>query len=336
MAVAVVAGARPQFIKAAALLPELRRRGEAHLVHTGQHADPRMVEAHFAGLDLPPPTVRLETRSRDRAARLEEMARGLADWLAASRVTRVIALGDADSAVAAAQAGSRSGIPVAHVEAGARSFEPDLPEERNRIVVDDLADLHFCSTQAHARNLRGRPRVEVTGDVMADLLLAREGEIRKRVRGGGHALLTLHRAATADDPAALARVLEGATGARRKVLFPVHPRTAASLPGLPSGVETLEPLPYLEFLSLVAGAAVVFTDSGGVQKEAYLLGVPCVTLREATEWGETVDAGWNVLVGTDPARIAAAGRHPPRGPSRSPLFGDGRAAARIAERVLSA
>ncbi|MGQ0612554.1 MAG: UDP-N-acetyl glucosamine 2-epimerase [Planctomycetaceae bacterium] len=336
MAVAVVAGARPQFIKAAALLPELRRRGTAHLVHTGQHADPRMVEAHFAGLDLPPPAVRLGVRARDRAPRLEEMTRGLADWLAASRVTRVIALGDADSALAAALAGSRAGIPVAHVEAGARSCEPDLPEERNRIAVDDLADLHFCSTAAHARNLPGRPHVEVTGDVMADLLLAREGAIRAKARGGGHALLTLHRAASADDPVALARVLEGVAGAGRRVLFPVHPRTAASLPSLPPGVELLEPLPYLEFLSLVAGAAVVFTDSGGLQKEAYLLGVPCVTLRGATEWGETVEAGWNILVGTDPARIAAAGRHPPRGPSRIPLYGDGRAAARIAERVMSA
>jgi len=335
MAVAVVAGARPQFVKAAALLPELARRGEALLVHTGQHADPRMVEAHFPGLGLPPPAARLATAARGRAARMGEMVQRLAEWLEAARPSRVLALGDADSAVAAALSASLLGVPVAHVEAGARSFEPDLPEERNRVLVDELADLHLCSTPEHARNLAGRPRVEVVGDVLADLLLAHEGEVRRNARRRGHVLLTVHRAGAADDPAALGRILGGVAGAGRPVLFPVHPRTARALGPLPPGVEALEPLPYREFLSLLAGAEAVATDSGGVQKEAYLLGVPCVTLREATEWGGTVAAGWNVLAGTDPERIASALRHPPRSPSRPALFGDGRAAARIAARVLS-
>ncbi|HEX5135649.1 MAG TPA: UDP-N-acetylglucosamine 2-epimerase [Planctomycetota bacterium] len=326
MRVAVVAGARPQFVKAAALLPALRARGEAILVHTGQHDDPRMVEAHFAGLALAPPDHRLDVASRERPARLAEMVDGLTRLLERHPVDRVLALGDADSAVAAAVAASFREIPVAHVEAGARSGERELPEERNRILVDEASDLFFCSTDAHARNLDGLDGVHVTGDVMADVLLARLGALPRR--HGDYAVLTLHRAGTADDPAAVARVLAAAAGAGCPVVFPRHPRTRVG--ALPGNVAEAPPLPYLEFLGLVAGARFALTDSGGLQKEAYLLGVPCITLRDATEWGETVDVGWNVLVGTDPERIAKALRSPPRGPGRPALYGDGHAAERIA------
>jgi UDP-N-acetylglucosamine 2-epimerase len=235
-------------------------------------------------------------------------------------------LGDADSAVGAALAASFRDLPVAHVEAGARSGERDLPEERNRILVDDISDLLFCSTEAHARNLEGRDGVHVTGDVMADVLLAHRDRLPRG--GGDYAVLTLHRAQTADDPATVARVLEAVGGAGARIVFPRHPRTRVAR--LPRNVEERPPLPYLEFLGLVAGARFVLTDSGGLQKEAYLLGIPCITLRDFTEWGETVASGWNVLVGTDPARIAAALRAPPRGAGRPPLYGDGRAAERIA------
>lgn len=329
MRVAVVAGARPQFVKAAALVPALRARGDVLFVHTGQHEDPRMVEAHFQGLALAPPDHRLRLHAQERAARLAEMVAGLAQILEEHPVDRVLSLGDTDSAVAAAIAASFRELPVGHVEAGARSGERDLPEERNRILVDELSDLFFCSTEAHATNLDGCEGVHVTGDVMADVLLARKDALpRER---GEYGVLTLHRAHTADDPEAVARVLDAVGRADCRVFFPRHPRTRVR--GLPPNVGEMPPLPYLDFMGLVAGAKFVVTDSGGLQKEAYLLGVPCITLRVATEWGETVACGWNVLAGTDPGKIAAALRKPPRGALRPALYGDGHAAERIASLV---
>ncbi|MDH3591553.1 MAG: UDP-N-acetyl glucosamine 2-epimerase [Planctomycetota bacterium] len=330
MTILVVAGARPQFVKAAALMPALP---DAELVHTGQHRDPRMVDAHFEGLGLAPPSVTLDVDISDRTARLTHMSLRLVDVIRKRGSKRVLALGDTDSAVATAMAGEISGTPVGHVEAGARSGEPDLPEETNRIVIDRLSDLCFCSTPQHASNLGDRDGVHVVGDVMADVLMRHEDEIRARRRDGDeYAVLTLHRAATADDPETVAAVLDAVAGAAGvPVLFPRHPRTP--LPIEPDGLVAMEPLSYLDFLGLVAGAQVVVTDSGGLQKEAYLLGVPCITLREKTEWGETVDAGWNVLAGVEPARIRAALAAPPRAGARPSLYGDGRAAERIAELV---
>ncbi|MFQ5845032.1 MAG: UDP-N-acetyl glucosamine 2-epimerase [Planctomycetota bacterium] len=326
----LVAGARPQFVKAAALLPALRRRGEVRFVHTGQHPDAPMVESHFGDLGLPAPDRRLEAAAAGRGARMEVMVDRLAAVVGQERPQRIVALGDADSAMAAAAAGRRCSVAVAHVEAGARCGDRSMPEERNRIAIDGISDLCFCSTAGHAANLAGRDGVHVVGDVMADVLLPRRREIRERAPAGDYAVLTLHRAATADDAAALGRVLGAVARAGLRTLFPVHPRTARTLPGVPAPVERLPPLPYLEFLGRVAGARVVVTDSGGVQKEAYLLGTPCVTLRERTEWPETVDAGWNALVGTDPDRIVAALREPPQGAGHPALYGDGDAAERIA------
>jgi UDP-N-acetylglucosamine 2-epimerase len=261
------------------------------------------------------------------------MVDALAGVIAERAPRRVIAMGDTDSTLAAALAASLSGTPLAHVEAGARSGERDLPEERNRLVVDELADLLLCSTDAHARNLAGRDGVHVVGDLMADLLLAREESIRVHAIDGEYGVLTMHRAATADDPAAIARVLEAVGRTGIDVVFPCHPRTRGNLGVVPANVTVTEPKKYVGFLRLVAGASFVLTDSGGLQKEAYLLGVPCITLRERTEWTETVDAGWNVLVGTDSARIESAVASPPRSGARPALYGDGHAARRIAELV---
>jgi UDP-N-acetylglucosamine 2-epimerase len=326
MRVAVVAGARPQFIKAAALVPALRARHEVLFVHTGQHFDPRMVEAHFKGLELPAPDVRLQLRSYDRAPRLAEMVTGLTHLLEERPVDRVLSLGDADTAVAAAIAGAFRGIPIGHVEAGARSGERALPEERNRILIDELCDQFFCSTEAHAKNLEGRENLHVTGDVMADVLLARKSQLRGE--RGTYGVLTLHRAGNADDPEAVARVFEAIGTAPCPVFFPRHPRT--KVPALPPNIGEMPPLPYLDFMGLVSGAKFAITDSGGLQKEAYLLGVPCITLRDATEWGETVASGWNVLTGTDPKKVVAALKSPPKGSARPPLYGDGHAAEKIA------
>ena len=331
MSIFVVAGARPQFVKAAALMAALP---DARLVHTGQHADASMVEAHFDGLDLAPPDFRLPSTATDRAARCDEMTAELVRLIERERPARILALGDTDSTRAAAIAGSMTGTSVGHVEAGARSGEPDLPEESNRIVVDAMSDLLFCATPRHAANLAGRDGVHVVGDVMADVFLRHEATIRERAPSDGpYAVLTLHRAATADDPARVDAVLEAVAGAvGMPVRFVRHPRLARDH-ARPDGLEVQEPLPYVDFLALVAGAAVVATDSGGLQKEAYLLGVPCVTLRDRTEWMETVDAGWNVLAGTDTGRITAALADLPRAADRPPHYGDGRAAQRIAELV---
>jgi len=327
---ALVVGARPQFVKAAALLPALRARGETLLWHTGQHFDSELSALQFADLKLPRPDLHLEPVEGDRK---EAIAASLAAAIESSGVDRVVVVGDTDSTVAGARAARRTGRILAHVEAGCRSGESDLPEERNRIEVDGLSDLLLCSTGADAAHLEGREGVHVVGDVMADLLLAREAEIRARAPRAAepYAVLTLHRAATIDDPDAVARVVDAVAALGLRVVFPVHPRLKRTQ--FPAPIEPVRPMAYGDFLSLVAGAAVVLTDSGGLQKESYLLGVPCVTLREATEWGQTVEAGWNVLVGTDPARIRAAFDGDPPEAERRPLFGDGQAAQKIAALV---
>ena len=329
----LVAGARPQFVKAAALLPALREQGEALLVHTGQHKDANMVDAHFEGLDLRPPDLRLVAPDLEPDERMDAMTTAMTSVLEDARPDWVVVVGDADSTVSGARAAVQLDLRVAHVEAGARSGEADLPEERNRIEVDVSSTMLLCSTDAHAKNLAEREGVHVVGDVMADVLLAREDQIRSRAPQGEYGVLTLHRAATADDAATVERVVAAAAASGIRILFPRHPRTAQT--ALPDGVELQPPLPYLDFLGLVAGAQFVLTDSGGLQKEAYLLGVPCITLRDATEWGETIDAGWNVLAGTDPARIGSALRNLPRAESRPPLYGDGGSALRVA-RLLKA
>jgi UDP-N-acetylglucosamine 2-epimerase len=330
MRVALVAGARPQFIKAAALLPALRDRHDTRLVHTGQHADPAMVEAHFAGLGLPPPDTWFKVAGGPREQRRTVMRALLDEEFATERPDRVVVVGDTDSTLAGAEAAHAAGIPVAHVEAGARSGEPDLPEESIRIAVDELADLRFCATPGHAANLAGQSGVHVVGDVMADVLMRHRPEIEGFRPDGDYAILTLHRAATADDPDAVRRVLEAvAASAPLPVVFPKHPRTRPET--IPDGIDLREPMPYLDFLAHVLGARFVLTDSGGLQKEALLLRVPCITLRDRTEWAETVDSGWNVLVGTDPGRIAQAIAAPPRGDDSAAPYGDGHAAERIAD-----
>ena len=332
MRAALVVGARPQFVKAAALLPALRAVGKTLLFHTGQHSDPALDAAQFESLGIPAPDVQLSSEG-SRGVRLGDFTRELANAFVDRGIDRVVVLGDTDSTLAGALAASCCGIPLIHVEAGARSGERDLPEEINRVLVDELASLLLCSTDAHAANLAGRDGVHVVGDVMADVLLAREDEIRAQAPKSEdpYAVLTLHRAGNVDDPARVESVMRGLAGAGMPVIFPLHPRLKRR--DFPKPIQPVGALPYLDFLALVAGAAFVATDSGGLQKEAYLLGVPCVTLRDATEWGETIDAGWNTLAGTDVARIAEAVSRPPRAAARAPLYGDGRAAERVADYV---
>jgi UDP-GlcNAc3NAcA epimerase len=331
MHVLSVVGNRPQFIKSAPLTLALRAAGiDETVLHTGQHWDPEMSQIFFDELAIPEPAHRLDLRTNDTDA----MTSAIADVVREERPDWVLVFGDTNSTVAGARAAVD--IRVAHVEAGLRSFDLSMPEERNRIEVDQVATLLLCPDERSAAQLASEAvpgRADVVGDVMADAtrLFAPIAQRRTSTRDDGYSALTIHRQANTE-PDRL-REIAGALGdAGRRFVFPVHPRTRHALEangiGLPANVEAVEPLGYLEMLALVEGADVVVTDSGGLQKEAYWLRVPCVTLRPNTEWVDTVAAGANALVepGELPAALAAA-RFPQDAP---PLYGDGHAAERIA------
>ena len=352
MRVLTVVGARPQFIKAAPLSRALRRSHDELLVHTGQHYDDAMSAAFFRDLEMPEPDFNLEVGSGPHAAQTAEMLRRLEPIIAEHRPDGVLVYGDTNSTLAAAVVASKIAYPggtrpwLAHVEAGLRSFNREMPEERNRIVADHLADLLLAPTQTAMAHLAVEglaARSEYVGDIMVDAY--RWAEIRSHAHllpvateRPGYLLLTLHRAENVDDPVRLAAWLDGiaAAAAGRPVIFPMHPRTSASMgrAGLPTkdGIIAVPPVGYLEMVALERAASAILTDSGGVQKEAYLAGVPCLTLRTETEWPETVSAGWNHVIGSDPAGLRAAmadALSMDRGRARPDLFGDGAAAERI-------
>jgi UDP-GlcNAc3NAcA epimerase len=326
-----VVGNRPQFIKSGPLSVALRTAGIDEIVlHTGQHWDPEMSAVFFEELDLPEPRYRLDLRTADPAAMepaiREAVERERPDW--------VLVYGDTNSTLAGARAAGA--VPVAHVEAGLRSFDLSMPEERNRIAVDLIAALLLCPDERSARQLAGEGvpgRAEVVGDVMADAtrVFAPLARARFDPQPGVYAALTIHREANTE-PERLRRIAAAVSESGWTYRFPVHPRTRRVLDEhrieLGPDVEQLEPLGYLAMLALVAGAAAVVTDSGGLQKEAYWLRVPCVTLRPSTEWVDTVAAGANRLA--EPEQLAAAlaaARFPDGAPQ---LYGDGHASDRIA------
>jgi UDP-N-acetylglucosamine 2-epimerase len=261
----------------------------------------------------------------------------------------VLVYGDTNSTLAGALAAVKLHMPVAHVEAGLRSYRRDMPEEINRVLVDHVASWLFCPSDQAVVNLAAEgvtQGVHQVGDVMFDVLLWHANLAHKRfapadfgVEPGGYVFATVHRAANTDDPDRLAGILSGldeVACSGLAVLFPVHPRTRPLLEGRPlhPGVRLLEPIGYEQCLVLVSGARAVLTDSGGLQKEAYWLGTPCVTLRAETEWPETVGSGWNVLVDADPTAVYAAVAEPPRGPQRADIYGDGKAAGRVVEALI--
>jgi UDP-N-acetylglucosamine 2-epimerase (non-hydrolysing)/UDP-GlcNAc3NAcA epimerase len=281
------------------------------------------------------------------------MLGALAPLLAAERPDVVLVYGDTNSTLAGALAAAQMRIPVAHVEAGMRSFDRSMPEELNRVLADHASDLLLCSSGIPAEHLRHEGvagEVVVVGDVMVDVAQLLAPRARERtsvleaceVEPGGYLLATAHRAGTVDDPERLERLVALLTGMPDPVVLPLHPRTRARLQaaGLlaeleaAAGVRLVPPLGYLDFTALLLGARAVLTDSGGVQKEAYLAGVPCVTLRDRTEWTETVQAGWNVLVGLD-ADAARAALERERPAERPPLYGDGRAGERVVQALLA-
>lgn len=346
MRVLTVVGNRPQFIKAAAVSGLLRQHHDEVLVHTGQHYDDALSDVFFRELGLAQPDHELGIGGGSNTSQTARMLSALDPLLAAIDPDAVLVYGDTNSTLAGALAAAQRRVPVAHVEAGMRSFDRSMPEELNRVLCDHMSALLLCASDTAAENLRNESAygdIEVVGDVMVDVACAWSDRAASMtdvlseygLRKGSYLVLTAHRAGSVDDRErlhSLLRILEALPG---PVLLPLHPRTRARLreAEMLGRLEALEniivtdSLGYVKFSSLVHGARAVLTDSGGLQKEAYFAGVPCITLRPSTEWVETVQTGWNTLVDLDlDLVLAALDRAPPA--THPPLYGDGKAAER--------
>ena len=346
MRVLTVVGNRPQFIKAAAISGLLRRANEEILVHTGQHYDDSLSEIFFSELGLARPDRELGIGGGSNTSQTARMLAALEPLLAEVGPDTVLVYGDTNSTLAGGLAAAQARIPVVHIEAGMRSFDRAMPEELNRVLTDHLSDLLLCSSASAADNLRAESiagDIEVVGDVMVDVALrlqpaARSDSQTLSAHGlmpGSYLLVTAHRAGNVDDPQRLRKLVDLLRALPDPVILPLHPRTRARLTDADlldaleaqENITLTEPLGYLELSALLCQARAVLTDSGGLQKEAYLARVPCLTLRANTEWVETVDAGWNRLVDLDPhAALAALEQTPPA--EHPALYGDGHAAER--------
>lgn len=351
--VLAVAGARPNFMKIAPLLRELasRERFETYLVHTGQHYDKAMSESFFEELGIAEPDVNLGVGSGSHAEMTAEVLRRMESILVEQEPDVLLVVGDVNSTLAASLAASKLGVPVAHVEAGLRSFDRAMPEEVNRILTDALSDWLFVTEPSGEENLRregvAAERIHLVGNVMIDTLLANVEKARGRDTLGrfgleprAYAALTLHRPSNVDDPDQLRALFDVLEEIHEEipVVFPVHPRTQAAIESRLGGrapkLRMTEPLGYLDFLRLLSDARLVLTDSGGIQEETTVLGVPCLTLRENTERPVTVQQGTNQIVGTDPATIRTEVRKILDGKGRKgriPDLWDGGAAGRIVD-----
>jgi len=362
--VITVVGARPQFIKAAAVSRAIAASNRAgggppideQIVHTGQHYDPNMSKVFFDELRIPPPALNLEVGSgphgRQTGLMLERLERVLLD----ARPDWVLVYGDTNSTLAGALAAAKLHVPVAHVEAGLRSYNRRMPEEINRVVADHLSALLFCPTEAAVRNLAAEgitEGVRRVGDVMYDSVLfnaslaEQQSDVIRRLslKPKGYYLATVHRAENTDDPRRLAGILEAFRRIEAPIVLPLHPRTRKTLgqgaEQLDGRVLVIDPVPYLDMLMLERNARLILTDSGGVQKEAYWFGVPCVTLRSETEWVELVEAGWNRIGDAKPDTILRAVADFEDFDALSSvrksadLYGDGRSAERILEALAA-
>jgi len=359
--IGTIAGARPNFMKIAPVVAALKRRPDAFdslLVHTGQHYDEQMSQVFFDELGIPRPDINLNVGSGSHAQQTAAIMTGFEQVLLAQSIDMVLVVGDVNSTIACALVASKLGVPIAHVEAGLRSYDRRMPEEINRVLTDQISDLLFTTEESAADNLRREGidagKVHFVGNVMIDTLLAHQERARAtnvleslRLEPRGYGLLTLHRPSNVDDTAAFEGLMRGiaAVAAEIPVVFPVHPRTrpaiarSATAAGLvaENRLRLVDPLGYLDFIGLMERARVVLTDSGGIQEETTILGVPCLTLRENTERPVTITHGTNRLVGSDPSKIADAWnsvRRDTTRPARPPLW-DGRAAERIVD-VLAA
>jgi UDP-N-acetylglucosamine 2-epimerase len=349
MKIASIVGTRPQFVKCAPLSRLLRRRHREALIHTGQHYDENLSEVFFDQLDIPKPDYHLEVGSGPHGEQTGQMLERVEQVLLQEKPQVAVVYGDTNTTLAGALAAAKLWIPVAHVEAGLRSFNRNMPEELNRILTDRLSALLLCPTETAVKNLKreGITRgVHNTGDVMYDAALenANKAEETSQIldqldlRPGEYFLVTVHRASNTDDSENLSRILTALRKLNLTVVFPIHPRTRLALEELepelrqdPAPVRFIDPVSYLDMLALEKNASRILTDSGGVQKEAYFFEVPCITLREETEWVETLQGGWNTLVGTDPEAIGQAVEAVLPQVSQRKVFGNGNAAGRMAD-----
>jgi UDP-N-acetylglucosamine 2-epimerase len=369
MKIASIVGARPQFIKVAPIIWAVNRhnthggspRLEHVLIHTGQHYDYAMSKAFFEDLDLPAPDVDLEVGSGSHGKQTGEMLARIETALETFRPDWVLVFGDTNTTLAGALAAAKLRIRVAHVEAGIRSFNRATPEEINRIVTDHISDVLFAPSQNAVKLLAKEgigtarwsagttrfPFVAFVGDVMHDVLikylpsakLPKQLTARYNLRPRNYYLATVHRAENTDNAQNLRNIITALGMLKKPVLLPAHPRTAKRIAelgiGLPANVHLIEPLRFLPMLAAEKNALRILTDSGGVQKEAYTLGVPCITMRTETEWPETTKSAMNTVSGTDPERIVACALAPPRGNNRAAFYGKGDAAQKIV-RLLAA
>ena len=346
MKVCSIVGARPQFIKAAVVSRALRKVASEILIHTVQHYDHAMSAVFFQDLEIPAPDYNLGIGSSSHGAQTGRMLEQLEAVLEKERPDWVLVFGDTNSTLAGALAAAKLNIAVGHVEAGLRSFTRTMPEEVNRIVTDHLSALLFCPSQTAVSNLRQEgitEGVHVVGDVMTEALrfgvdrADRSSTILKRLglKAKEYLLVTIHRAENTDNNDRLRSILAGLAAIREHIIFPVHPRTEAALVEIewdaPAHVHLIPPASYVDMCALESHAKLILTDSGGVQKEAYWLEVPCITLRDETEWVETVEAGWNRLVGADTDRILMAVAKAWECERRPPLYEDKCPGHRIAE-----
>lgn len=344
MKVVSIVGARPQFIKAGPVSRALRESMAEVLVHTGQHYDHEMSTVFFKELHIPEPDYNLEVGSGSHGLQTGQCLMRIEEVLLKEKPDCVLVYGDTNSTLAGAVAAVKLHIPIAHVEAGLRSFNRAMPEEHNRVLTDHAADYLFCPTQTAVEHLKTEgitKNVYMTGDVMYDAYIYNTSLAEQKstiletlnIQQSNYLLATIHRPANTDDPDTLTGILQALESIGQPVVFPAHPRTRKAMQALQytpgPNLSIIDPVGYLDMLMLEKNAQAILTDSGGVQKEAYMAGVPCITLRTDTEWTGTIKAGWNQLVGAEPERIIEAGRHFRPTHEQPQLFGDGKASYHI-------
>lgn len=348
MKIVTIVGARPQFIKAAPVSIELRKKHDERILHTGQHYDENMSKIFFEDLKIPKPDVNLEAGSGSHARQTAEIMIGVEEYLLQEKPDLVLVYGDTNSTLAAALSASKLNIKLAHVEAGLRSFNRKMPEEINRIVADRLSNYLFCPTKTAVENLKNEGMVDGVfnvGDVMFDAALKfapiaeQKSNIleKEALTSSDYLLLTLHRAENTDFAANMKNIVTALVDSNKKIVFPVHPRTIKYLKQYElydrlaknEYIKLLEPVSFIDMIVLEKNAFKILTDSGGVQKEAYFYKVPCITLREETEWVETVEDGWNRIVGANYQKIIDAINNFSPGSHQKNHYGEGKASVNL-------